>query len=61
MNKSPPNDSFSFLKESKIYKLWEDEVNESAKRTLLRLGRKLRGVEKGTPLSVNGQVNLLMQ
>ncbi len=39
----------------------EDEVNESAKRTLLRLGRKLRGVEKGIPLSVNGQVNLLIQ
>jgi serine-protein kinase ATM len=39
----------------------EDEVNESAKRTLLRLGQKLRGVEKGTPLSVNGQVNLLIQ
>lgn len=39
----------------------ESHVNESAKRTLLRLGQKLKGVEKGTPLSVNGQVNLLIQ
>ena len=37
------------------------EVNESAKRTLVRLSQKLRGVEKGTPLSVRGQVNLLIQ
>ena len=35
--------------------------NESAKRTLVRLSQKLKGVEKGTPLSVNGQVNLLIQ
>ena len=35
--------------------------NESAKRTLVRLSQKLKGVEKGTPLSVKGQVNLLIQ
>lgn len=39
----------------------DTEVNESAKRTLVRLSQKLRGVEKGTPLSVRGQVNLLIQ
>ena len=39
----------------------EGNVNESAKRTLIRLSQKLKGVEKGTPLSVNGQVNLLIQ
>lgn len=39
----------------------DNEVNESAKRTLVRLSQKLRGVEKGTPLSVRGQVNLLIQ
>lgn len=39
----------------------DSQVNESAKRTLVRLSQKLKGVEKGTPLSVSGQVNLLIQ
>ena len=39
----------------------DSQGNESAKRTLVRLGQKLKGVEKGTPLSVAGQVNLLIQ
>ena len=39
----------------------EKEVNKMAERVLLRLGEKLRGVEDGVSLSVNGQVNRLIQ
>ncbi|XP_061575088.1 serine-protein kinase ATM [Cololabis saira] len=35
--------------------------NKVAKRVLLRLQEKLKGVEEGTVLSVGGQVNLLIQ
>ncbi|XP_072019634.1 serine-protein kinase ATM-like [Amphiura filiformis] len=39
----------------------EAEANKMAERVLLRLGEKLRGVEDGVSLSVNGQVNRLIQ
>ncbi len=35
--------------------------NKVAERVLLRLQEKLKGVEEGTVLSVDGQVNLLIQ
>ncbi|KAK8756671.1 hypothetical protein V5799_000627 [Amblyomma americanum] len=38
-----------------------DQRNRLARRMLLRLEQKLRGVEEGAPLSVAGQVNLLIQ
>ena len=38
-----------------------DNLNQVAERVLLRLQQKLHGVEDGVPLSVSGQVNLLIQ
>ena len=35
--------------------------NKMAERVLLRLQEKLGGIEEGVPLSVNGQVNRLIQ
>lgn len=35
--------------------------NKVAERVLMRLQEKLKGVEEGTNLSVDGQVNLLIQ
>ncbi|KAG1660148.1 Serine-protein kinase ATM [Nymphon striatum] len=37
------------------------EINKVAERVLLRLKEKLQGVEKGTAMSVSGQVNHLIQ
>ncbi|CAM1304006.1 ATM (predicted) [Pycnogonum litorale] len=39
----------------------EPEINKIAERVLLRLKEKLQGVEKGTVMSVNGQINYLIQ
>ncbi len=36
-------------------------TNKMAERVLLRLQEKLGGIEDGVPLSVNGQVNRLIQ
>ena len=39
----------------------QENVNKVAERVLLRLQQKLQGIEDNVQLSVNGQVNLLIQ
>lgn len=37
------------------------DLNKMAERVLIRLQEKLEGIEDGVPLSINGQVNHLIQ
>lgn len=37
------------------------EVNKLAERALMRLQQKLQGLEEGVAMSIEGQVNLLIQ